>query len=318
MTNPLTDVVLAIHGGAGTIRRADLISEREAAYREALREALHAGRDVLMAAGSALDAVCAAVCLLEDNPLFNAGRGAVLTYDGDVELDASIMDGQNSMAGAITGVRTVKNPVLLARAVMERSPYVLLVGEGAEEFARRHEFETASSSYFETPERRSQLQRLLGKAAGSVAPEMALSEDRKFGTVGAVARDHAGNLAAATSTGGMTGKRFGRVGDSPIVGAGVWASNATCAVSATGHGEYFIRHAVAHDIHARMAYGGASVAEAAGAVIQGALRAAGGEGGVIALDALGNAALPFNTPGMYRGILRANGEIKVAIFDAES
>ncbi len=332
----ITDAVLVIHGGSGVIRRDALAPERDTACREGLREALQNGGAVLRAGGSALEAVCAAVCCLEDNPLFNAGRGAVFTYEGHVELDAAIMDGAAGGAGAVTGVRTVKNPVLLARAVMERSPFVLLVGRGAEEFASAQGMAAVEPAYFTTPERQKQWHDWKqSQQAQTQDAQMRLSEDGardlgeggdfkfgtggdfKFGTVGAVARDSRGGLAAATSTGGMTGKRYGRVGDSPLIDAGTWASSATCAVSATGHGEPFIRQAVAHDIHARMAYGGATLAEAARAVIHGTLLAAGGAGGVIALDANGNAALPFNTSGMYRGILHADGTTKVSIYDDE-
>jgi beta-aspartyl-peptidase (threonine type) len=250
---------------------------------------------------------------MEDDPYFNAARGASLSHAGLVELDASIMDGKTGGAGAVAGVTMVKNPVTLARAVMERSPYVMLVGEGAEEFAREHGLELVENAYFVTPERRAQHERLVRQGAGAVNTA-ALPADGKLGTVGAVARDAAGNLAAATSTGGMAGKRFGRVGDSPIIGAGTWAENATCAVSATGHGEFFIRRAVAHDIAARIAYAGQRVADAAGEVVLRKLAAIGGEGGVIALDAVGNAALPFNTPGMYRGFVTDDGTIHTAIF----
>jgi len=320
---PITDARLVIHGGSGVIRRGGLSPEQDAAARRGLRDALQRGGEVFQAGGSALEAICAAICCLEDNPLFNAGRGAVFTYEGHVELDAAVMDGTSGGAGAVTGVRTVKNPILLARAVMEHSPFVLLAGQGAEEFASAQGMATAQPAYFATPERRKQWQdwRQWQEA------QMRLSEDGrsgqsaggdfKFGTVGAVARDDHGNLAAATSTGGMTGKRYGRVGDSPLIGAGTWASSATCAVSATGHGEPFIRQAVAHDIHARIAYGGATLAEAAGAVVYGSLPAVGGAGGVIALDAHGNAALPFNTPGMYRGVLRSDGTVLVCIYDDE-
>lgn len=317
-----TDCVLAIHGGAGTLLREKITAEIAGIYHEALRAALRAGQEVLRGGHSALDAVCAAVACLEDEPLFNAGRGAVFTHEGRNELDAAVMDGATGRAGAIAGVHIVRNPVRLARAVLEDSPFVLLIGEGAEEFGRRQGIEMVDPSYFATPERWNQLQAVLRHEAETSRDDgthAASSEDNdKFGTVGAVARDQAGNLAAATSTGGMTGKRFGRVGDSPIIGAGTWAANTTCAVSATGHGEYFIRAAVAHDIHARIAYGGASLVEAAHTVIHGPLKEIGGSGGVIAIDAAGNVALPLNTSGMYRGILRADGTMAVAIFAEDS
>lgn len=316
----IPDAVLVVHGGAGVIRREDMTADQDALRRQGLRDALHRGGAVLQAGGSALEAVCAAVCCLEDDPRFNAGRGAVFTADGQIEMDAAVMDGATGMAGAVAGVRTVQNPVRLARAVMERSPFVLLVGEGAEEFARAQGLPTADPAYFATPEREQQW-RDWKRRQEEGAAEMRLSEqggEFKFGTVGAVARDDQGALAAATSTGGMTGKHPGRVGDSPLIGAGTWASSATCGVSATGHGEHFIRHAVAHDLHARMAYGGATLQEAARAVIHRVLPAVGGAGGVIALDAQGCAVLSFNTPGMYRGVLRADGTVTVGIYDDET
>lgn len=286
---------------------------REKAYQASLASALQTGHAVLARGASALDAVEAAVRALEDDPLFNAGRGAVFTHEGTCEMDASIMDGQTRAAGAVAGVSIVKNPVTLARKVMEASPFVLLSGAGAHAFAIEQGVQTVPPAYFHTDERWAQRQTLLAREAATGAPTVSLSEN-KFGTVGAVAVDHAGNLAAATSTGGMTGKRYGRIGDSPLVGAGVWADNATCAVSSTGHGEFFVRFVVAHDIAARMAYKGLSVAEAAHEVIHGDLVRAGGAGGVIALDAHGNFALPFNTPGMYRGWVGESGEPHVFIF----
>jgi len=313
MQQHLGSVVLAIHGGAGRdIRREEHSPEREAIYRVGLEAALRAGFNVLTSGGSAVDAVEAAVRAMEDDPYFNAARGASLSHAGIVEMDASLMDGRGG-AGAVASVTTVRNPVTLARAVMEQSPYVMLVGEGAEEFARERGLVLVENAYFVTPERRAQHDRLM-RQGGGLVNTAALPADGKFGTVGAVARDAAGNLAAATSTGGMAGKRYGRVGDSPIIGAGTWADNATCAVSATGHGEYFIRNAVAHDIAARIAYGGQTVAAAAEEVVLHKLAALGGDGGVIALDARGNAALPFNTPGMYRGYVTEPGAVHVAIF----
>jgi beta-aspartyl-peptidase (threonine type) len=311
----ITGIVLAVHGGAGRdVRREEHTPEREAAYRRGLVTALRTGYEMLTAGGSALDAVEAAVRMMEDDPYFNAARGASLSHAGLVELDASVMDGKTGGAGAVAGVTTIKNPVTLARAVMERSPYVMLVGEGAEEFARKEDLEIVENGYFVTPERRAQYERLLLLRTGGIVD----TAEGKRGTVGAVARDAAGNLAAAPSTGGIAGKRYGRVGDSPIIGAGTWAENATCAVSATGHGEYFIRNAVAHDIAARIAYAGQSVAEAANEVVLRKLVALGGEGGVIVLDAHGNAALPFNTPGMYRGFVTEDGTIHTAIFTDET
>lgn len=307
--------VLAIHGGAGVIERGSMTPEREAAYRAALEEALRAGHAVIQNGGSALDAVTAAIPLLEDAPLFNAGRGAVFTSEGTVELDASIMDGATLAAGAVAGVKRVKNPILLARRVMERSPHVLMVGDGAEAFAEQEGFDFVENAYFHTESRREALDRVQERernASGDAgrAPEAW----QMTGTVGAVALDQNGHLAAATSTGGMTNKRFGRVGDSPIPGAGTYADDRTCAVSATGHGEYFIRLAVAHDISARMMYLGESVAEASHAVIHNRLGELGGTGGVIAIDAEGRVAMPFNTPGMFRGTIDADGNVTVEIY----
>ena len=278
--------------------------EREAAYREGITRALRAGGGVLQAGHTALDAVTEAIRVLEDDPLFNAGVGASFNHDGGHELDASIMDGANGRAGAVAGVRTVRNPILLARAVMERSEYVLIAGVGADDFARAVGLEIVAPEYFDTPDRLAQLRR-------EQATENAVTI--KFGTVGAVARDSGGNVAAGTSTGGMSNKRWGRIGDSPLVGAGVWADNRTCAVSTTGHGEYFIRLGIAHDVSARIRYAGATLFDAAHAAIHLELANAGGEGGLIALDAGGNAATPFNTTGMYRGVLLANGDIHTAI-----
>jgi len=321
---------LVIHGGAGVIVRKNLSPELEAQYRAALQNSLDAGYAVLERGGSALDAVAAAIRPMEDSPLFNAGKGAVLNADGICELDASIMDGRTLAAGAVAGVQHIKNPILLARAVMEKSPHVMFIGEGAERFAREVGFEMTPNEYFQTDRRREELKRAQEKekqehdrriAAGqppepvfaAAAEDDSLTRERKFGTVGCVALDRHGNLAAGTSTGGITNKRFGRVGDSPIIGAGTYADNATCAVSATGHGEFFIREAVAHDISAQMAYRGATVAQAAAATIA-KVGKLGGDGGVICLDHAGHVAMPFNTPGMYRGFRLSTGANEVAIF----
>jgi L-asparaginase / beta-aspartyl-peptidase len=298
---------IAIHGGAGTLSREDTSAVQEQAYRAGLDAALDAGFAVLERGDSSLDAVIAAVCVLEDNPLFNAGRGAVLTRDGAAELDASVMDGRTLKAGAVTGLKHIRNPVALARAVMDHSPHVMLVGAGAEEFARIQGIELVSNEYFRTPVRQQQLHRLLG---GSREKENDLVA---FGTVGAVALDAAGNVAAATSTGGMTGKRWGRVGDSPLIGAGTYASNASCAVSATGHGEFFIRSVVAHDICAQMEYLKIPLAQAAANVL-GKMKALGGNGGVIAIDTQGVIALEFNSEGMFRGQRTSAGKREVAIY----
>ncbi len=276
--------------------------EREAEYRAALRAALDAGYAVLEGGGTSLDAVTAAVRSLEDHPLFNAGKGAVLNAEGVCELDASIMDGSTRAAGAVAGVRHVRNPILLARAVMEKSPHVLLSGDGAETFAKARGLELVAGDYFITEPRRQEQQRLQEKdaaspAAGGPSPQ---------GTVGAVALDRHGHLAAATSTGGMTNKRFGRIGDSPIIGAGNYAHDATCAVSATGHGEFFIRSVVAYDVSALMEYRGWPLEKAAAEAIR-KMGALGGTGGLIAVDARGHVALPFNTAGMYRAYRQSAG-----------
>jgi beta-aspartyl-peptidase (threonine type) len=298
---------IAIHGGAGTLSRSDLSAQQEAEYLAGLSAALDAGYAVLDAGGPGLDAVIAAVRVLEDNPLFNAGRGAVLNRDGVAELDASVMDGRTLGAGAVTGLQHVKNPVDLARLVMDRSPHVMLVGAGAEEFARTQGMELVSNEYFRTAARQRQLERHL---RGAVTRE---NELEAFGTVGAVARDARGNLAAATSTGGMTGKRWGRVGDSPLIGAGTYASNASCAVSATGHGEYFIRTVVAHDICAQVEYLKIPLAQAVDNVLNDKMKKLGGNGGVIAIDARGEVVLGFNTEGMFRGVATSTGRREVAI-----
>jgi beta-aspartyl-peptidase (threonine type) len=318
---------LAVHGGAGTLRRQDMTADAEQAYRALLGRALDAGETVLDAGGSALDAVEAAVVVFEDSPLFNCGRGAVFTGDGRHELDAAIMDGQTCAAGAVAGVRRVRNPIRLARAVMERSPHVLLVGEGAEAFARAHGIELVDPGYFSTARRWAQLvetKRELGEEVPArsedafVDPGLAAAglDDRTIGTVGAVALDAGGHLAAATSTGGLTNKRPGRVGDSPIIGAGTYADDRTCAVSATGSGELFIRAVAAHDVAARMRYGGQTLAEAARAVVMDTLPRLGGagSGGLIAVDAHGGVVTPFNSEGMYRGYAVAGGVRTVEIF----
>ena len=300
---------LAIHGGAGTLPRAETSGERERKYREGLGEALDAGFAVLQSGGTSLDAVTRAVVLLEDNPLFNAGLGSVFTLDGRNELDASIMDGGSLKAGAVCGVAHIKNPIELARAVMEHSEYVMLSGAGAEEFALSRGFALVPRSYFHTAERWRQLERIRGGDGGLSA--LTISH---VGTVGAVAVDARGRLAAATSTGGMTGKRFERVGDSPIIGAGTYADDRSCAVSATGHGEIFIRAAVAHDICSRMRFGGRTLSDAVHEVVFEELPALGGEGGVIAIDPRGAIAMEFNSEGMFRASRRAGEEPHIAIY----
>ena len=300
---------IAIHGGAGTLPRAEMSGEAERQYRAGLREAIDAGYAVLHDGGTSLDAVTRAVVLLEDNPLFNAGRGSVFTLDGRNELDASIMEGATLKAGAVCGLTRIRNPVELARAVMEKSEHVMLAGAGAEEFASSRGFSFVPQSYFHTAARWAQLERIRGGEIGLSGHTIS-----HVGTVGAVALDTFGHLAAATSTGGMTGKRFQRIGDSPVIGAGTYADDRSCAVSATGHGEIFLRAAVAHDICARMRFGGRGVVEAAREVIFGELPVLGGEGGVIAIDAQGEIAMEFNSEGMFRASRKAGEETQIAIY----
>ncbi|MGZ9897898.1 isoaspartyl peptidase/L-asparaginase family protein [Shewanella gaetbuli] len=298
---------IAIHGGAGTINEADLSEVQQQAYRDKLTEAINAGHAVLAKGGDSLTAVQMAINVLENSPLFNAGVGAVYTFDGKHELDASIMDGKDMRAGAVAGVTHIKNPIDLAIAVMNKSPHVMLYGQGAEEFAITQGIPFVPNQHFDTTHRYNQLldaRKKITQAESSVkdyqASVMKLDDNYKFGTVGAVALDKNGNLAAGTSTGGMTAKRFGRIGDSPVIGAGNYAENGTCAVSATGHGEFFIRYNVAADICARVKYQQKSIIQAADEVINQRLVSAGGTGGVVAIDAKGNIATPFNTKGMYR------------------
>ena len=308
MTQPVAPTwSLAIHGGAGTMSREKMTPEKEAEYKAALAVALEAGSKVLREGGTSLDAVEAAVKVLEDDPHFNAGRGAVFTYNGVNELDAAIMDGRTRAAGAVTGVTHIKHPITAARTVMEKSPHVFLAREGAEEFAREQNLELVDPSYFATPERWRQLEELKAKKLGW------FDVDLKYGTVGAVAVDTAGNVAAATSTGGLTGKRWGRIGDSPIIGAGTYADNRACAISATGAGEFFIREGVAHEICARMRFTGEGPQQAADTVMAN-VAALGGDGGVIVVTPKGEAIFSFNTPGMYRGRATSSGVREVAVF----
>jgi beta-aspartyl-peptidase (threonine type) len=321
---------LVIHGGAGVIERKTMSPAVEAQYRAALVQSRDAGYKILDQGGTALDAVIAAVKILEDSPLFNAGKGAVLTAEGTCELDASIMDGRTQAAGAVAGLRQIKNPIALARAVMEKSEHVMLIGDGAERFAKQQGFELIGNEYFQTEFRRKQLEAV--KKRETAKPTSALSvpgvfpvaladqdhftRTARYGTVGCVALDKNGNLAAGTSTGGMTNKKFGRVGDGPIIGAGTYAHNATCAVSATGWGEYFIRVGVARDIAAQVEYKGAKLIDAARATID-KVGALGGDGGVICIDKDGNVALPFNSAGMYRGYKLSTGAAAIEIFGAK-
>ncbi|MFQ5563512.1 MAG: isoaspartyl peptidase/L-asparaginase family protein, partial [Parvularculaceae bacterium] len=309
-------IAIVIHGGAGALEPGRYTPEEEAAYKAKLTEALERGYSVLDGGGSALDAVEAAIVTLEDSPLFNAGKGAVFTSEGKNELDASIMDGATKNAGAVTGVTRVKNPIKLARAVMENSKHVMFAGDGADEFAREQRLERVPRRYFHTDRRWRAYKKALKaeQDAAKAQKESALSYDRKFGTVGAVALDRSGDLAAGTSTGGMTLKRYGRVGDSPIIGAGTFADNASCGVSSTGHGEYFIRLTIARDICAQVEYAGKSVDEAARDVIHNRLETLGGDGGVIVLGADGDYAMAFNSAGMFRGVKREGEEARVAIY----
>src|ERR1700737_1296068 len=300
---------LAIHGGAGSLPRAEMGGGREQNYRAGLAAALDAGYAVLQGRGSSLDAVTRAVMVLEDNPLFNAGVGSVFTLDGRNELDAAIMDGRTLMAGSVCGVTHIRNPIELARTVMEHSEYVMLSGEGAEEFALSRGIALVPRSYFHTPERWRQLERIRSGDA-----ELSALTISHVGTVGAVALDGDGRLAAATSTGGMTGKRYNRIGDSPIIGAGTYADNRSCAVSATGHGEAFIRAAVAHDICSRMRFGARTVTEAVREVVFEELPALRGDGGVIAIDAQGEIVMEFNSEGMFRDSRRAGEAARIAIY----
>jgi beta-aspartyl-peptidase (threonine type) len=314
-----TTPVIAIHGGAGTISAAALDAGTAQAYHEALRAIVRAGQALLLGGGSALDAACLAVEMLEDCPFFNAGHGAVFTHAGTHELDAAVMNGADLRAGAVACVSRIRRPVRAARAVMEDGAHVLLAGAGAEAFARERGLEMVDASYFSTETRRAQLER--AQAAGRIALDhdgtanasAPLDEGLKFGTVGAVALDLQGHLAAATSTGGMTNKRVGRVGDSPLIGAGTYADDKRAAVSCTGSGEMFIRAAAAYDVCARMRYAGQSLAQAAQAVVMQSLPAIGGSGGLIAIDRNGNVCMPFNTEGMYRGHARGTEAPQTAI-----
>lgn len=327
---PSDEWAIAVHGGAGTARREDVGSDRERQFREKLTEALSAGGEILAAGGSALDAVETAIRIMEDSPLFNAGKGAVFTHDGSNELDASIMDGATLEAGAVASVQHVKNPITLARRVMDSSPHVLMGGAGAEEFALEQGIELVPKSYFFTESRWRSLQQALeaeqsadarGGTGGGTAIEgganagpAGAGELGAAGTVGVVALDMNGDLAAGTSTGGRTNKRYGRIGDSPIVGAGTYADNDACAVSGTGHGEFFITNAVAYDICARVRYLDETIGDAADYVVMGVLVEQSADGGVIAMDPDGDVAMPFNTSAMLRGYLRAGAEPEVAIF----
>jgi beta-aspartyl-peptidase (threonine type) len=297
---------IVIHGGAGNISPAHISSDRAEAISAKLTEVLEKGIFILDSGGTSLDAIEAVIRIMEDSPLFNAGKGAVFTHEGKNELDASIMEGKTMKAGAVAGIGDIKNPISAARIVMEKSPHVLLSGAGASRFVSAQGAEVVDSNYFHTEERWNQLQKQLKKAGVE-----------KYGTVGCVALDRYGNLAAGTSTGGMTNKRYGRIGDSPIIGAGTYANNISCAVSATGHGEFFIRYTVAHDISAMMQYSGLSIQDAARRVIHEKLKDAGGAGGVICVDKHGNIAMEFNTTGMLRAYATADGKKGVRVFEEQ-
>lgn len=302
---------IAIHGGAGTILRSSMTAEKELSYKKALEDAIVAGENILVKGGRSMDAVEAAIRSLEDNPLFNAGKGAVFTNEGKNEMDASIMNGKDLMAGAVAGIQNIKNPISLARAVMEKSEHVFMAGLGAQEFAKKINAEFMPDDYFFTQQRFDQLQE------AKKEDKMILDhtdKEKKFGTVGAVAIDQHGNLAAGTSTGGMTNKKHGRVGDTPIIGAGTYANNKTCAVSCTGHGEFFIRSVVAYDISCLMEYKGLSLKKACDIVVMDKLVKIGGEGGLIALDTKGNIELPFNSEGMYRASKKEGEDLFIGIY----
>ncbi len=308
----MKEFTIAIHGGAGTILRADMNSEKEKSYRASLSLALEAGYRILEKGGSAVDAVKASVTALEDDPLFNAGKGSVFAKNGKQEMDASIMDGSNLMAGSVAAVRNVRNPIELAYAVMKKSQHVMLIGEGAEQFAKLNGIKFEPDDYFHSDFRHRQWQQLQG--SNETALDHDVKVDKKFGTVGAVARDAQGNLAAATSTGGMTNKDFGRVGDCPIIGAGTYANNKTCAISCTGHGEPFIRAVTAYDVSCLMEYKGLDLKEAMDLVVHEKLMRIQGEGGMIGVDGNGNVELVFNSEGMYRGYRSANSKAETSIY----
>ncbi len=315
----MNEFAIVIHGGAGTILKENMTPEDEAAYTAKLEEAIRVGYEILKNGGTSLDAVEKTVNVLENSPLFNAGKGAVFTNEGKNELDASIMDGKTLNAGASASTTTVKNPINLARAVMENSPHVMLSGKGAEEFAKEQGLDLVEPSYFFTESRFKALQKVKASEENKATRDKSAFydptiKDSKFGTVGCVALDKDGNLAAGTSTGGMTNKRWGRIGDAPIIGAGTYANNATCAVSSTGWGEYFIRAMVAYDISALMDYKGLSLQEAAKEVIQKKVPDLGGDGGIIAVDKNGNMVMEFNTEGMYRASMDASGKLDIGIY----
>lgn len=303
------EYALVIHGGAGTILKKTMSPEKEAAYIEKMQEALNAGEYILKNGGSSIDAVEATIQIMEDSPLFNAGKGSVYTDAGENEMDASIMDGSNLKAGAVAGVKTIKNPISAARLVMDKSQHVMMAREGAELFAEQEGLEIVDPEYFKSEKRWNSYRRMKAKQKNEED-----EANKKHGTVGCVALDKKGNIAAGTSTGGMPMKMWGRIGDSPIIGAGTYANNKTCGVSSTGHGEFFIRNVVAYDISALMEYKGWSLEKAANYVVNKKLKSQGGIGGIISLDKDGNIAMPFNTAGMYRGYVKSTGETEILIY----
>lgn len=303
------EYVIVIHGGAGVIKKENMSDEKEAAYIKKLNEALETGNKILKNGGTAIETVIATIKIMEDSPLFNAGKGAVFTHEGKNELDVSIMDGKTLNAGAASGVSNVKNPIELAYKIMVNSQHVMLSGDGASQFAKEQGLEIVDPSYFYTERRWKSLQNVIEREKKKLE-----NEKEKHGTVGCVVLDKYGNLAAGTSTGGMTNKQYGRIGDSPVIGAGTYANNETCAVSCTGHGEFFIRYVVAHSVSALMEYKNLSLQDAGNEIINKKLKAVGGTGGLVSVDKDGNIAMPFNTPGMFRGYIKSSGEKEVLIY----
>lgn len=303
------EYVIVIHGGAGVIKKENMTDDKEAAYIKKLNEALAVGEAKLKAGGTAIETVVAVINIMEDSPLFNAGKGAVFTHEGKNEMDASIMDGKTLNAGAVAGITDVKNPISLAYSVMTNSKHVMLSGHGASQFAKEQGLEIVDPSYFYTKNRWESLQKVIEREKKNLE-----NKKEKHGTVGCAVLDKYGNLAAGTSTGGMTNKQYGRIGDSPIIGAGTYANNATCAISCTGHGEFFIRYVVAHSVSALMEYKGLSLEAAGDEIINKTLKQVGGAGGLISVDKNGNVAMPFNTPGMFRGYIKSTGEKEVLIY----
>lgn len=308
----MTNIGIAIHGGAGAISKAKISQSKYEEYYQALKKALTVGYKALEKGASSIEGVKEAIVVLEDFPLFNAGKGSVFTNSGEIEMDAALMDGSNLEAGAVAGISLVKNPILLAEAVLKNSSHVLISGEKAVEFAKENKLEIKPKEYFETEKRFEQFQKALAK--NKITLDHEEEKNMKFGTVGAVALDRMGNLAAGTSTGGMVNKKYGRIGDSPLIGIGTYANNKSCAISCTGHGEYYIRTVLAHEVSARMIHGGQTLQAASDAVINTVLPAVGGQGGLIGIDKHGNIVMPFNTAGMFRGYKNSSSEETVEMF----